>query len=208
MEGRQDEWQRENYVRAPRVAAAGEKHNTSYSPDACCARYSNGNVYEGHFKDGRRCGHGRLRLNNGAVYDGQFKDGLFHGRGVFKDQWGNKYDGMWLRGKIEGSGALYCDNERIVRTAWPRSTLIATVARVRREKRKAKEALVKRQLELTQLMRDVELEEWLMDIRERNREEIIEKRKAEENERRRALKAKKASQKERRMKAVLNAADK
>ena len=67
-------------------------------------RYSNGDVYEGEYRDGKRNGHGTYRYASGAVYEGEFKDGLFHGHGTYRSANGEVYEGEYRDDKRNGHG--------------------------------------------------------------------------------------------------------
>jgi len=55
---------------------------------------------------------GTFTYSNGEVYDGEWKDGNMHGNGknsnnslgIFKYKNGNKYDGYWKLNKKHGDG--------------------------------------------------------------------------------------------------------
>ena len=51
--------------------------------------------------------------SNGAVYTGQMKNGKKHGRGVFKFPGGGAYDGEWNDNQMDGFGSLYYKNGKL-----------------------------------------------------------------------------------------------
>jgi SH3-like domain-containing protein len=57
--------------------------------------YSNGEKYEGQFKDGERHGRGILNFPDGNKYIGQFKNGKRHGQGILNLPDGSYYMGEW-----------------------------------------------------------------------------------------------------------------
>lgn len=59
--------------------------------------YSNGNRYEGEFRDNRYSGHGTVQYANGMRYDGEFRDGLPAGHGTFTGN-GKTFAGNWTKG--------------------------------------------------------------------------------------------------------------
>ncbi|UQZ89024.1 hypothetical protein C4J81_07355 [Deltaproteobacteria bacterium Smac51] len=65
--------------------------------------------YEGPWvRDLKGTGRGRMVYTNGDVYEGEFKNGYRHGRGVY--HWresGNKYEGEWRDHKKNGRGVHY-----------------------------------------------------------------------------------------------------
>lgn len=65
-----------------------------------------GDEYSGTFHNGRFQGEGTFRFSNGDVYQGQWQDGQMHGRGEMKYQNGNVYNGEWQQGVRQGKGEL------------------------------------------------------------------------------------------------------
>lgn len=65
-----------------------------------------GDEYAGTFHNGRFQGEGTFRFSNGDVYQGQWQDGQMHGRGEMKYQNGNVYSGEWAEGVRQGKGEL------------------------------------------------------------------------------------------------------
>jgi len=57
--------------------------------------YSNGEKYEGQFKNGERHGRGILNFPDGEKYIGQFKNGKRHGQGILNLPDGSYYMGEW-----------------------------------------------------------------------------------------------------------------
>jgi len=47
--------------------------------------YDNGKVYEGYWKNGKRCGNGRLVHKDGSIYIGDWKEDLANGNGIFEN---------------------------------------------------------------------------------------------------------------------------
>jgi hypothetical protein len=61
---------------------------------------SNGDEYEGEWKDDDAHGQGTMRFNNGDVYEGEFARGKPHGEGIVVYAGdGSAYDGMWEDGE-------------------------------------------------------------------------------------------------------------
>jgi|SRR5271157_5104214 len=98
--------------------------------------FSNGKIYEGQWKDGKREGQGTFSLPNGTKYIGQWKndkmeghgtvtypggeqyvgqlkDGKREGQGTFSFPDGTKYIGQWKDGRMHGQGILYDANRTI-----------------------------------------------------------------------------------------------
>lgn len=63
-------------------------------------------VYEGEFKDGVKCGKGKLTYNDGTVYEGEFSDNVIHGNGIMKFANGREYEGEFKEGTINGKGVF------------------------------------------------------------------------------------------------------
>lgn len=72
--------------------------------------YTNGNVYEGGFKEGVKHGKGIFRWANGDVYEGEFQNDLRNGRGVYTSINGNRYDGEWKDNLKNGHGVFFYKN--------------------------------------------------------------------------------------------------
>lgn len=69
--------------------------------------YSNGNSYQGNFKNGKRHGKGKFKWPSGAMYDGNWVDGKREGQGqeILAD--GTIYVGEFQNDLKEGKGTLY-----------------------------------------------------------------------------------------------------
>ena len=67
-------------------------------------KYSNGDSYDGAYKQGVRAGQGIYRFKNGAYYDGNWKDGEYDGKGILKYADGRIYEGDFVKDQPEGFG--------------------------------------------------------------------------------------------------------
>jgi len=69
-------------------------------------KYTNGNVYEGEWVDGRKSGEGTQTWPSGEKYSGSWSNNREHGEGT--KQWpnGDRYSGEWLQGKMSGNGSF------------------------------------------------------------------------------------------------------
>lgn len=65
-------------------------------------KWSNGNEYDGQWKDGDFNGQGTFKFNDGSVYVGQFKDNNFNGQGTYTNKNGVKNSGIWVNDKLNG----------------------------------------------------------------------------------------------------------
>lgn len=62
-------------------------------------------IFAGVVKEGVRDGSGRLDWSNGDYYEGSFKNGLRHGFGILVEQKNTrKYEGSWVLSQKEGKG--------------------------------------------------------------------------------------------------------
>ena len=69
--------------------------------------YTNGNVYEGRFKDGVKQGEGVFTWADGNVYDGLWEDDMRNGRGEYRYKNGNRYVGDWKDNVKNGVGEFF-----------------------------------------------------------------------------------------------------
>ena len=60
---------------------------------------SNGDVYEGEFKNGQQHGKGKYTYINGAEYKGMWAKGKQHGKGTYTTSKGEEKHGEWQDGK-------------------------------------------------------------------------------------------------------------
>ncbi|KAL4431868.1 hypothetical protein ABPG74_012680 [Tetrahymena malaccensis] len=67
--------------------------------------HSNGDIYEGNFKNFAADKYGEFKGVNGEQYKGQWQNDQKHGRGVYQDQL-YKYEGDFERGIKQGQGTL------------------------------------------------------------------------------------------------------
>ncbi|EDO37043.1 predicted protein [Nematostella vectensis] len=64
----------------------------------------NGVRYEGHYSKGKRHGQGVMYYPDGSIYDGTWSEGLRSGKGKYKYANGDVYEGNWKNGKRNGLG--------------------------------------------------------------------------------------------------------
>ena len=67
-------------------------------------KWSDGDSFEGNYREGLREGKGIYKYTDGSIYDGEWKTGKQDGRGVYKLADGRVYDGEWKDGKQDGYG--------------------------------------------------------------------------------------------------------
>jgi len=82
------------------------------------AVYSNGEIYEGDFVDGRRAGKGKYSYANGDKYDGEFQDNKKHGIGRLTYNGKGEYYGFFENGKKHGEGMFKYPNNDIYSGWW------------------------------------------------------------------------------------------
>jgi len=80
--------------------------------------YSDGDKYEGEWKDGQKHGQGTYTWSNGNKYVGEFKDGKKHGQGTFTWSNGKKYVGEFKNGIQNGQGTLTFPNGKKFKGKW------------------------------------------------------------------------------------------
>ena len=74
---------------------------------------SNGTVFEGEFKDGKKTGFGKITYSNGTVFEGEFKDGKRNGTGKNRYADGDVFEGEFKDGKENGYGRITCANGNV-----------------------------------------------------------------------------------------------
>jgi hypothetical protein len=73
-------------------------------------RFSNGDTYQGAWRNNRPHGEGRYTTLKGDEYTGQFHDGRFQGQGSFRFANGDVYKGQWEAGEMAGTGQMLYQN--------------------------------------------------------------------------------------------------
>ncbi len=81
-------------------------------------RYSNGDVYQGAWRDNRPDGQGRYLSLQGDEFVGNFDDGHFQGEGTFRFSNGDVYEGNWEAGVMQGSGKMRYQNGNVYTGEW------------------------------------------------------------------------------------------
>ena len=84
--------------------------------------YSDGDKYEGKWKDGQKHGQGTFTLSDGRKYVGEYKDGIPNGQGTHTfgkgDFEGDKYEGEYKDGKPNGQGTYTSSNGEKYEWEW------------------------------------------------------------------------------------------
>ncbi|MBA55405.1 MAG: peptidase C13 [Pseudomonadales bacterium] len=70
--------------------------------------FADGSVYAGPLnEEGLAEGRGTMDWSNGDHYEGEFKQGMMHGRGLFTSTNGYRYEGQFHNGLSEGRGEIH-----------------------------------------------------------------------------------------------------
>jgi hypothetical protein len=80
--------------------------------------YSNGDVYDGEWVNGKKQGTGTYTRADGSVYDGEYNRDRKHGKGRCTWVNGNAYIGHWVDGVQQGQGTLTCPDGRRYEGEW------------------------------------------------------------------------------------------
>ena len=68
--------------------------------------YSNGNIYDGSWIDGKHNGYGKYIYTNGNIYEGNFEENKINGYGKIIYSNGNIYEGFFKEDKMDGIGKM------------------------------------------------------------------------------------------------------
>jgi hypothetical protein len=83
-----------------RLQGPGEARVLGQTPEDCLSHYKGG------FLNGRKNGHGHIKLKSGEEYVGEWQNGLKHGEGFETLQDGETYTGMFQDGRRHGRGTV------------------------------------------------------------------------------------------------------
>ncbi len=78
--------------------------------------YSNGNIYEGQWKNGKKHGSGIYEFSDGEYYEGGFDQDKRQGFGKYVRKNGEYYKGYWVADFRDGEGVIYDKNGKIVKS--------------------------------------------------------------------------------------------
>lgn len=92
-------------------------HSWEFSGHAT-AKYTNGDVYEGEFVEGKKQGAGSYTYRNGDVFEGEYEANLRTGVGriVYAD--GSSYSGHFVGGVRHGEGTMVYGNMDVYSGGW------------------------------------------------------------------------------------------
>ena len=87
--------------------------------------YSNGDIYEGEFKNKQRDGYGIYYYSNGDIFEGEWKNSFIGGYGIMYFSNGDRFEGEVKNGIINGIGsAFYKGEKKVERGQWKDNNLI------------------------------------------------------------------------------------
>ncbi len=90
----------------------GAKHGTGVFT------YADGRSYEGGFEDDMRCGKGIFHYASGDVYDGEWKDNIKNGTGTYHYNNGDRYEGSYSDSLRHGHGVYFYRNGDVFEGEW------------------------------------------------------------------------------------------
>lgn len=87
-------------------------------------KFTNGDKYEGQWKEGKMHGRGNYEFANGDRYNGDYHDNKRDGSGVYV--WKNKgsYTGQWKADKREGAGVFKWESSAQYNGFWKEDQII------------------------------------------------------------------------------------
>lgn len=74
--------------------------------------YQSGEVYEGQWKEDRRCGKGATRFQNGDLYEGEYQEDKREGMGELICKNGGRYKGEFKEDKPVGEIEVMAEEEK------------------------------------------------------------------------------------------------
>ena len=80
--------------------------------------HNSGAIYEGDFREGKRCGLGLWQHPGGITYEGGWLNDLYHGFGVLSIPGIYSYEGEWFAGQKSGRGTQTWANGRHYTGQW------------------------------------------------------------------------------------------
>jgi hypothetical protein len=87
--------------------------------------YSNGNTYEGQWKNGKKHGLGMYKFPDGEYYEGDFEQDKRQGFGKYMRKSGEYYKGYWQADFREGEGVIYDKNGNVIKSGiWKQDKLV------------------------------------------------------------------------------------
>lgn len=80
--------------------------------------YTNGDIYEGEWKNGKRNGEGTMTYQNKTSYVGRWANDQINGYGTFKYFNGDVYEGTFVNGIKSGDGNMTYENGIVYKGKW------------------------------------------------------------------------------------------
>jgi len=94
-----------------------------YHDDNGTLIWSNGDQYNGSFRNGQREGHGTITWQAGGEYVGEWHANCMHGTGTRRYVNGNMYNGEYDQNQRHGNGRLYYANGDMYHGEWMRDKM-------------------------------------------------------------------------------------
>lgn len=88
--------------------------------------YSNGDRYDGDYRNGKRDGCGTFTFASGRSYVGQFRDDWFDGKGIWTLENGDRYIGEFRNNKCDGRGTFILADGSTQSGRWENGHLIGS----------------------------------------------------------------------------------
>ena len=104
------------------VSATSSLYKTSHMP----YKIDDGEMYDGEWMYGKRCGHAVVTIKGQTAYEGEFLNDKRDGYGTSYLKNGSKYVGAWKMGKKHGKGEQFF-NGQSVRGIWEAGECMQTI---------------------------------------------------------------------------------
>jgi len=106
-----------SYIYGPNSQWAGDKYLGGYKNDFFHGQgiyiFASGEIYSGHFLEGKRNGYGKHTYVNGIEYVGEHQEDKMYGQGIATWADGSKSVGHWKNDKLDGYAITYFANGNI-----------------------------------------------------------------------------------------------
>ena len=91
----------------------GDFVNDKWEGEGQLENYDTGDIYNGHFEQGKINGKGIFKWKNGEIYEGNFINGIKHGKGIHRWPDGSEYEGEYNNGIRDGKAKYTWADGRI-----------------------------------------------------------------------------------------------
>ena len=92
------------------------------------ARFSNGDRFEGEYRETKKHGRGTYYHASGERYEGEWRDNQKNGRGTYYYGSGDRYEGEYRGDKRNGRGTYYYANGKVTTGFWQDENYVGTTA--------------------------------------------------------------------------------